>query len=83
MVSLRALQVSADATVPLLSRNWLTFVHGVIVTWPACYYPGSAADGLSLIDRLESKLEEHPGKSEHACMQLRREAALWSAFNNG
>jgi ATP-dependent HslUV protease subunit HslV len=28
-------------------------------------FAGSAADGLSLIERLEFKLEEHPGQVRH------------------
>lgn len=36
-------------------------------------FAGSAADGLSLIDRLETKLEEHPGQLMRAAVELAKQ----------
>lgn len=36
-------------------------------------FAGSAADGLALFERLEAKLEKHPGQLTRACVELSKE----------
>lgn len=36
-------------------------------------FAGSAADGLALFERLEGKLEKHPGQLTRACVELSKE----------
>lgn len=35
-----------------------------------CGFAGSTADAMTLVERLEAKLEEHPGQLTRACVEL-------------
>ncbi|GFH31074.1 ATP-dependent protease peptidase subunit [Haematococcus lacustris] len=63
-------QVSIGAMVAKPNANKLRRIGDTVIAG----FAGSAADGLSLLERLENKLEEHPGQLMRACVEL---AKMW------
>ena len=59
-------QVSMGPTVVKGNAKKVRRLHGDILVG----FAGSTADALTLLERLETKLEEHPGQLMRACVEL-------------
>jgi ATP-dependent HslUV protease subunit HslV len=59
-------QVSLGPTVVKGTATKVRRIHGDIIVG----FAGSTADALTLVERLEKKLEEHPNQLLRACVEL-------------
>ena len=55
---------------PPSRSNWQ---HRCGVLIAVIRYPGATADAMTLLDRLENKMEEYPGQLKRACVEMAKE----------
>lgn len=62
-------QVSLGNTVIKAGARKVRRLRGDVI----CGFAGSTADALTLLERLEAKLERHPGQLKRACVELAKD----------
>jgi ATP-dependent HslUV protease subunit HslV len=51
----------------------LALLPNIIVVVSALPYAGATADAMTLLDRLENKMEEYPGQLKRACVEMAKQ----------